>query len=82
MRGCWGAGLIYECGVNSLIWGKFRLFCVVLTLANLVPFAAESSMNSDGQFEEKKDLTGDADVKIPQADSLAASAGGNNGGGG
>ncbi|GMI16680.1 hypothetical protein TrLO_g10843 [Triparma laevis f. longispina] len=33
-------------------------------------------MNSDGQFEEKKDLTGDADVKIPQADSLAASTGG------
>ncbi|GMH83870.1 hypothetical protein TrST_g9401 [Triparma strigata] len=33
-------------------------------------------MNSDGQFEEKKDLTADADVKIPQADALAASAGG------
>ncbi|GMI46092.1 hypothetical protein TrCOL_g7908 [Triparma columacea] len=33
-------------------------------------------MNADGQFEEKKDLTGDCDVKIPQADKLAASPGG------
>ena len=33
-------------------------------------------MNSDGQFEEKKDLTGDADMKIPQAEELAKSPGG------
>jgi len=30
-------------------------------------------MNSDGQFEEKKDLTPSCDTKIPQADALAKS---------
>ena len=33
-------------------------------------------MNSDGHFEEKKDLTRETDEKLPQADSLAATPGG------
>ena len=33
-------------------------------------------MNSDGQFEEKRDLTAETDQKIPQAEELAKTAGG------